>query len=269
MSFFVNDRKTWRAGHFRKEQSEELRLLNAGFVSSLDSWKDSCCILNFWVMWYNFSPGAACLSGGKRYELTPDKILLIPPRTLYSGELGHPLPHLFAWFQTSYPFDTPENRILELPAAPYLRELELATVFDDRTFLRLKNLVGRLLLDIQENFFNKKLSRNSKTVEQAINFIISSDGKVNNCEIAKYLSISESRFSHMFKEELGISPQRFCLQVRMTRAEKLLLLDFPVKQVAEICGFADRFHFSKEFKKYYGLPPAKWMKQFEKLFSDK
>jgi hypothetical protein len=65
MSYFVNNKKTWRAGHIPKEQSEELRLLNAGFVSSLDSWKVNCCIQNFWVMWYNFSPGAVCFSGEK------------------------------------------------------------------------------------------------------------------------------------------------------------------------------------------------------------
>ena len=269
MSYFVNNKKTWRAGHIRKEQSEELRLLNAGFVSSLDSWKVNCCIQNFWVMWYNFSPGAVCFSGEKSYALTPDKIILIPPRTLYSGELEHPLPHFFVWFQASAPFDAPENRILEIPAAPYLKELELATQLDDRTFPRIKNLVGRLLLDIPEKFFNKKMSRNSKTIGQAISFIIANDGKVDNSDIAKHLHVSDSRFSHMFKDELGTSPQRFCLQVRMNRAERLLLQNYPVKQVAETCGFADRFHFSKEFKKYYGLPPGKWLKQFEKLLSDK
>lgn len=269
MSFSVDKRSTWRIGYVRGEQQGELHLLNAGFIRDLDNWKVPESIQNFWVLWYNFTSGAVCFSGGKSYELTPEKIILIPPHTPYSGKLNHPVPHFFIWFQAYSPFDAPENRIVEISAEPYLKQLEAATRFDERTSMRLKSLIGCLLLDIPEKFFQTPQSRNSKIVEQALSFIITNNGKVSNEEISGHLHLSSSRFSHLFKEELGVSPQRYCLQVRMSHADKLLLQNFPIEQTAEICGFADRFHFSKEFKKYHGISPAKWLKQFEKLLAEK
>ena len=260
--------KTWRLENIHTEPQEELRLIHAGFVRKLSDWKVVSSIQNFWVLWYNFAPGAVCVSGEKTYELVPDKIILIPPRTLYSGSQKFPAPHLFVWFQANFPFNMPESRILEIPAEPYRKQLEQATWLNSRTGFLLKNLAGRLLLDIPESFFQQHDSRNSKAIEKAISFIVKKSGVVSNTEIARHLNISESRFLHLFKDELGMSPQRYCLQVRMSNVEKLLLQGVTIKQAAESGGFADRFHFSKEFKKYHGLPPVKWLKQFEKLLAD-
>jgi transcriptional regulator GlxA family with amidase domain len=31
-----------------------------------------------------------------------------------------------------------------------------------------------------------------------------------------------------------------------------------IDEIAGKCGFADRYHFSKSFRKYFGLPPAEF-----------
>lgn len=264
MSFSVTDRSNWRSGTFSGEYTHDLSLLSAGFIRNLASWNVTNCIQHFWVLWYNFAPGATCISGGRKIKLTPDKIILIPPHTPYSGKLDFEVPHFFIWFQTGAPFDSPESRVLEIPAEPYRKQLEDATLQDERTPLRLTNLASRLLLDIPEDFFQTPQKHNPLPVEQAVDFIIRNSGMVTNAKIASELNISVSRFAHLFKNVLGISPQRYCLQLRMSKAEKNLLIGTGIKQTAELCGFADRFHFSKEFKKFHGLSPGKWLKQFDR-----
>ena len=61
---------------------------------------------------------------------------------------------------------------------------------------------------------------------------------------------------------MGMSPQRYCLQVKMAVADQFLHLGWSIEDVASACGFADRYHFSKEFKKYQGVSPGKWQKLF-------
>ena len=47
--------------------------------------------------------------------------------------------------------------------------------------------------------------------------------------------------------------------------QRQLLRDgMDIKSAAEACGFADRYHFSKEFKKHHNSPPGKWQKTYRK-----
>ena len=83
---------------------------------------------------------------------------------------------------------------------------------------------------------------------------------MSNAEIAAELHLSPTRFSHLFKAEMEISPQRYCHQVRMYKAIQMLQEGHDIKTTAENCGYADRYHFSKEFKRYHNTTPGKWLR---------
>lgn len=270
MSNFVAPRQGWRQLYSQAEQLNEIILLNAGYVPSLTAWNVRNCIQDFWVLWYNFAPGCSCISGNTTYELTPDKILLIPPNTFYSGLLQQATPHFFIWFKTTSPFEFPERRVCEISAQPFLQQLLQAVNFDKRTRLCLFNLLSGILLSLPENFFNiEQFKIKSRKIEQALNIIASHRGRISNTQIAEQLHISPIRFSHLFKSEVGISPQRYCLQIKMAMVEQFLLLGWNIEDIAVAGGFADRYHFSKEFKKYNGISPGKWQKLFSKQTSHK
>ena len=47
----------------------------------------------------------------------------------------------------------------------------------------------------------------------------------------------------------------------MEKAVQLLLHEgFSIKETADMLGFADRYHFSKAFKHYFGISPAQFVK---------
>jgi len=65
-----------------------------------------------------------------------------------------------------------------------------------------------------------------------------------------------SRLFHRFSNE---SPKAFVDRMRMNHAaQKLLRGDFQVKVVAAEVGYADVFHFSRVFKRCFGVPPSEY-----------
>jgi AraC family transcriptional regulator, arabinose operon regulatory protein len=75
--------------------------------------------------------------------------------------------------------------------------------------------------------------------------------------LAAGLSLSPSRFAHLFSQQLGQSPMRALLAARLLHAARLLeATDLPVERVAAASGFTSPFHFNRVFRQRYGTPPG-------------
>lgn len=74
--------------------------------------------------------------------------------------------------------------------------------------------------------------------------------------VARICGLSTSRFAHLFRVQVGLSPQRFSERCRLNRAAELLRLGgMSVSEVAEDVGFDNPFYFSNRFRKAYGKSP--------------
>lgn len=68
--------------------------------------------------------------------------------------------------------------------------------------------------------------------------------------------LSESRFSHAFKECTGFTPKAYLLNIKIDIAKKLLEdTDLSITAISEIVGIEDSNYFSRIFKKYTGHSP--------------
>lgn len=80
--------------------------------------------------------------------------------------------------------------------------------------------------------------------------------------IAEVCGINRSYFGKIFKERLGKSPQEFLLNYRMIKATELLkLTTFSIGDVSKAVGYENQLHFSRAFKKIYGVSPREWRNQ--------
>ncbi len=74
--------------------------------------------------------------------------------------------------------------------------------------------------------------------------------------LARAVALSPSRLAHLFAAETGQSPMQAVRLARVRHAASLLeVTDMDVGQVAAASGFVSPFHFSRAFKREYGLPP--------------
>ncbi len=76
---------------------------------------------------------------------------------------------------------------------------------------------------------------------------------------AKELNLSYSRFAHMFTDQIGISPHKYILQYRISKAAELLMTSsLNVSEISENVGFQDSLYFSRMFRKHMGMSPTEY-----------
>lgn len=74
---------------------------------------------------------------------------------------------------------------------------------------------------------------------------------------AKMFSVSVSRFNHLFKEVMGISPLKHFVKIRMENACMLIeCTELTIAEIAERVGYDDPVYFSQVFKKQIGISPS-------------
>ncbi|MBU1315346.1 MAG: GlxA family transcriptional regulator [Alphaproteobacteria bacterium] len=75
-------------------------------------------------------------------------------------------------------------------------------------------------------------------------------------EIADDADLSRRQIERLFRQEMGRSPARYYLEIRLDRARHLLVQSsMPVVEVAVACGFVSASHFSKCYREVYNRSP--------------
>ena len=128
--------------------------------------------------------------------------------------------------------------------------------------LLLKELYSLLYALIEE--FPKPFEYKDKElhtyIQDALNFINSNYmHSITVQEIADYVNLSRSYLYKMFIKNLGISPQRYLINLRMYKATLLLKsTKLPIGEVANSVGYSDSLLFSKTFSIHFSMSPLNY-----------
>ncbi len=160
------------------------------------------------------------------------------------------------------------SKICSVKALPcsseYMQSLENCLCSDSYSdMMKLRTMLSQTVLEFIKAEEDKPVKFYSELVEGAINYIHDNlNIKISVYEIAKHLFVSESKLRNCFKEEMGMPIGRYIDDMVFMRARQMLSRD--TCTVTDICaqlGFCDRFYFSGQFKKRFGVPPIKFRKQ--------
>jgi AraC-like DNA-binding protein len=75
-------------------------------------------------------------------------------------------------------------------------------------------------------------------------------------ELATEAGLSESRFLHLFRDELGTSLRRYRIWVRLVHAGTAIGAGANLTEAAMKSGFASPSHLADRFKSTFGLPAS-------------
>ncbi|MDF7826172.1 AraC family transcriptional regulator [Pontiellaceae bacterium B12227] len=239
-------------------------LHEAGSVPNNSCWNFPNVLSPFWRLYYNFEPGHHVELSGKKYDLTPDRVLLIPDHILLQCCSTKPVRSLWLHFSLGKRL-MPQQQIPVI-LQPTDQQLQLirnlsdeiveGTVKADRIFHRSLALL-HLCISHRDIDWAGPLPGKLQTIVQAISQRL--DQKLPNEQLASEAGISVETLCRLFSRYLHTSPARYVNQIRISRAGYLLEhSDLSIDQIAESTGFPNRAYFSRVFKQISTLAPAEF-----------
>lgn len=91
---------------------------------------------------------------------------------------------------------------------------------------------------------------------------LSFPGAFTAADVAKSAGISEAHLRKLFMKHLGIALGRYLLELRQNRARSLLgASGESVSRIAELCGYASIYAFSRSFRSFNGCTPSEYRRR--------
>lgn len=100
-------------------------------------------------------------------------------------------------------------------------------------------------------------------IQEAVNFMEQNYRRELTVEeIADVCKLNRSYFSKLFRESMGCPPQEFLIRLRLSKAaEQMQATKASIGDISAACGYPNQLHFSRAFKKRYGVSPREWRAQ--------
>ena len=129
-------------------------------------------------------------------------------------------------------------------------------------FLAMELLVflSRAIREEWEESLRVKHGKARELVIIARDFLVQNhDRDISVADAAAYVFLSQGYFTRAFRDEIGMGPMAFLMQVRVNHACKLLeQQEIKVSGVALQVGFSSPQRFNVAFRKHMGITPLQY-----------
>lgn len=253
------------------EDSDDFYLYELGSNKCEPLYSFSHLVKNRIIIHFVLSGKGIVKLNGKKYDVGPHQIFLIPDgiRTSYQADKNDPWE--YAWLHIGGPKIplilkeaglTPDNPVYTPLACSDKIEALLHEMLDNYT--RQYFCIGNLykICDYMiENAATRKDPDDKGTqtyVKNVISYIqLKYSEPVKIEDIADAIGLNRSYLTRLFKDATGYSLQDYLLTYRMKMAAKMLAENvLSVGEIAESVGYGDTFTFSKAFKRHFGKSPS-------------
>lgn len=200
---------------------------------------------------------------GKKYDVTPGYLFVIPPfvKVTYIADHDDPWSYMWLNFTAEKPLTVELDDVIYLPKARAVFE-KARDVFD-YTEGAAEFLVARIF-ELFSLIIESRAPK-SDPVQLATDFMRSKFASIKNiAEVADEIHLDRCYFSVMFKKQTGLSPAQFLLNHRMKVATEMLNEHLKISTVAHSVGYSDTFVFSKAFKRHFGISPKQYVTDLNK-----
>lgn len=233
------------------------------------SWKNRIFYGTCWRLVYASTAGARIKTRHETVEFLPDQVYLLPPGLPFTGHQENDPKLLYLHFDAAHPYDRVQTQVYSTPLdfrlngllKDTLKEVEAPAFLTNKGSMLALAFVASALSTIPDECI--EIEPMDPRIDEAIRFI---KGKLMNPitieDVAQQIGMSRSSFIRLFKKETGSTPHQYLTEVRISWACTLLAQNtVPIDDIAAQTGFTDRFHFSKVFKQWIGIPPAAYRRQ--------
>jgi AraC family transcriptional regulator of arabinose operon len=125
------------------------------------------------------------------------------------------------------------------------------------------NALEAVLLCCHEQVVLERVQGQDPRISDVMDFICRQlDQPLGIQELARQCHLSPSRFAHLFREQMQMTPQKYVEQQRIERARELLEhTGYTIATISQEVGFESAFYFSRRFKHATGMSPREYRRQ--------
>lgn len=136
-------------------------------------------------------------------------------------------------------------------------QFDICSITEIISFEEYYNFIKRLKAVLNISFSNTN-HEIDKRIQEVLTYIESYPlDKINVRELSNMTFLSESRLSHLFKEEIGISITSYILHEKLRKAFHLIFLKgFSITKAAIESGFSSSSHFTNSTRDKLGMTPS-------------
>ena len=242
----------------------DIQIIRINFIPHVPHWCYRHASTPTWRFYWNPTPGAWLESGNKRIALTPDTAILIPPQTPFATGSEQMFSHFFVHFSMPLFCKPDKRKIWKLKSTDVILPYFLCKLPEMSGTQRLwaaSSIVQAALAQLPEDIFSEQDTGKENLFEKAVKILDTDQTySLSYSELARQCGTSLNTLRRQFYQAAGLSIRKWQLNRKMEKAVQLLLHDgCTIKETADMLGFADRYHFSKVFKQYFGISPAQFI----------
>lgn len=252
-------------------------VVGLGFSDLENGWNYPDLMAPYWRLYANDVSGAAIRAGHSWFSLEPGQLYLIPAWMKYAsratGVIGHAFAHLevrgISGPAVRLAFPAPCLIGNSAAAARQLlaicQSLSLDAGPTPEVVLRVRSLADAALAEAVAGLSPAVRARTLPGYERgplaaALAYLHAEpSAPVENGELARLAGCSTDHLVRMFRREMGQTPARYVLELRMSAAAQALAHGSDsIDSIAEKHGFANRHSFTRAFIRHLGCGPAQW-----------
>jgi len=254
-----------RGTHYADTAVSSLEVLLLRYIS-LDQWALRAAANAFWRLYWPVSRGGIVRFEDTSKPLDPGSLYLISPHTAFDSECTRPFSKWYLHFHAGGLPHACGPGIAKLTPTARMRGL-LRVICPKQDPSNPVHDVGIHSLEV--------LELTLLTLEQGIpHFTVATQGdsrvrecihyvnthlreKITLARLSRLAGVSPRSLARMFITELGFSPSQYVIELRLNRAMILLRhTTHSIDQIAEECGFPNRYYFTRVFSRYRRITPA-------------
>jgi AraC-like DNA-binding protein len=240
------------------------------FRKCTPSWEIPEQKVTAWNLTYVIQGEARYTINGETVELAQGGLMVLPQASIRRG-ITFP-DRLMHCFSVDFDLRTGQNRNVTLPfpiVSQPGRHEDIIRAFHDMAFSWLNkqpgyNIKARgLFLQIIHRFLELVVlkgdsSAGDSRITRVIRYMTAHySERVTVKMMADMVSLNPTYLGLLFRREMGVTFNRFLMQIRVKNAENMLAGgEYKEGNIAEACGFTDMSHFHKQYKLIRGFPPS-------------
>jgi len=252
-----------------------LRLLWMGVLPFAERWGADALERSTWRLSFREEGDATLRYGTELVALPPRRAVLIPPAAARAAKAEGDAAHLLIEFQLdgapqdgalgAAPLALAGDELRDRLCTRLLREGSEAGRSSSATFARAKAAVHLAVasafeLDTDVPALPLGGDASERQLRPVLRYIDAHlDEPLDNTRLAALVHASESHFIRSFRRLIGSTPAKHVQERRVQRAAELLSRTaLSIDEIAERCGFANRYHFSRVFAQRMAIPPGRY-----------